>query len=144
MSWLPSIFESTPASTAFERRAMPGFDDLFSMLAEQNTTGWTSTRVDLRETPNEYIMEADLPGFRKEEISVSLNDHVLTISAQQQQQKEEKNTDYILKERRSRSVQRSFTLSAAGEDVKAEFRDGVLKLHVKKTPDKQTKRITIQ
>lgn len=148
MTLLPSLFSRPLRSRPFSRS---GFDDLF----EQMTENWspfvselnaTNLRVDVQQTDNEYIVKADLPGFKKESINATLDDRVLTISAQDERENEEKSADFLMRERRYASCQRSIPLPFANPDdqVKAEFKDGVLELRVKKSADKQSKRIAIQ
>lgn len=132
---------------ALIRERMPwNFDDVFKILAENGESVRGVMRIDLKETPSEYIVQADLPGMTKNEISVTLVDQVLTITAEHGEKSEERDADYLVRERRFQSVERSIPLRLAGspENVKAEFRDGVLEVTVKKAPEKQTKRIAIQ
>ena len=136
MSLLPSLFE---------RKVPFAFDEIINAMNE-GSPGWGNVRIDVRETPVEYIVTADLPGFKKNEISVELSSQMLSIAAEREEKEEEKKEEYLIRERRYCSVQRSIPLSGAGspENVKAEFKDGVLQVHVKKTPEKQAKRIQIQ
>ena len=136
MSLLPSLFE----------RKMPSrFEDLFEIFTESQG-GWGSMKVDVRETPTEYLIKADLPGFEKNQVDVSLTNQLLTISAEREEKEDEKEGEYLVQERRIFSMQRAIPLSGAGapEQVKAELKEGVLCVRVKKSPDKQAKRIQVQ
>lgn len=86
-------------------------------------------RTDVIEKDNAYQLEAELPGFNKEDISIDLKDDTLTISASHKENKDEKdeNGKYIRRERRSSSYQRSFHVEGLKpEDVIAQYRNGVL------------------
>lgn len=98
-------------------------------------------KTDVRETETGYEMEMDLPGFRKEDISLELQNGNLTVSANKAEEK--KDTDekgrVLRRERYSGSMSRSFYVGShvTEEDVKAHFEDGVLKLSV---PKKEAKK----
>ena len=103
--------------------------------------------TDVREHEDHYEVEIDLPGFKKDEIKIELNDGYLTISASKGLNEEEKNKEgkIVRKERYSGVLQRSFYVGEqmTNEDIKAKYEDGVLSLNVpkkeeKKLPEKQT------
>lgn len=93
-------------------------------------------RTDVRETENSYELDVDLPGFKKEEIQVELEDGYLTISASKGMEKkeDEKNSKYIRQERYSGSCSRSFYVgdNVTEQDIAAKFEDGILKLSIPK------------
>ena len=93
-------------------------------------------KTDIREHDDGYELDVDLPGFKKDEISVQLNNGYLTISASKGLDKDEqdKKGKYIRKERYAGAMQRSFYVGDAVEqsDVKAKFEDGILKLCIPK------------
>lgn len=77
------------------------------------------------------MLDADLPGFNREDIHLDLQGDVLTITAQHEDKKEEKNDkgDYICRERTSSAYSRSFNVSGIrGEDITAAYQNGVLQL----------------
>ena len=98
-------------------------------------------KTDIRETDNSYELDIDLPGFKKEDIDVSLENGYLTISTSKGIDKDEKDNDgkYIRRERYSGSMQRSFYVGEGitHEDIKAKYEDGILKLSMPKDLDKQ-------
>ncbi len=98
-------------------------------------------KTDIRETDNSYELDIDLPGFKKEDIDVSLENGYLTISTSKGIDKDEKDNDgkYIRRERYSGSMQRSFYVGegVTHEDIKAKYEDGILKLSMPKDLDKQ-------
>ena len=88
-------------------------------------------KTDVRETEAGYEVDIDLPGFKKDEINVELNNGYLSISAAKGLDKEEKKEGkYIRKERYAGSMSRSFYVGDAikQEDVKAKYEDGILRL----------------
>ena len=93
-------------------------------------------KTDIREHDEGYELDVDLPGFKKDEISVQLNNGYLTISASKGLDKDEqdKKGKYIRKERYAGAMQRSFYVGDTVEqsDVKAKFEDGILKLCIPK------------
>lgn len=90
---------------------------------------FASFKTDIAENDKEYVIEADLPGFNKEAIRVEMVDNRLTISAKKDDAVEENNDNYIRKERYMGEVSRSFVMDdVKEEEIKAEFKDGVLKV----------------
>lgn len=106
-------------------------------------------KTDIKETEGAYELEVDLPGFKKEEINVKLEDGYLTISTARELNQEDKTDKYLRKERYQGSMSRSFYVGSEIEqnDIRAKFEDGILKLTVPKTdPEKvaQNKYIAIE
>ena len=93
-------------------------------------------KTDVNETDENYELEIDLPGFKKDEINVKLEDGYMTISAAKgrDQEKKDKKGRIIRQERYAGAMSRSFYVGNAvkTEDVKAKFEDGVLKLDIPK------------
>ena len=106
-------------------------------------------KTDVMEKDGNYVLEAELPGFKKEDINVDLKDNILTISASHNEEKneEDKNTKYIRKERHTTSYSRSFRVAnVTHEDIKAAYNNGVLEVTFPKRdalPEKETKKIEI-
>ena len=105
-----------------------------NFLGDEFFGGLRNIRADIAETKNAYVVEADMPGLKKEQIDVSLNDHVLTISAQMDDVHEESEEGrYIRRERRMGTMQRSFRLNHVDEKgINAEYKDGVLRVTLPK------------
>ena len=108
-------------------------------------------KTDVRETDSGYEVDIDLPGFRKDEIDVQLDNGYLSISAAKGLDKEEKDKEgkYIRKERYAGSMSRSFYVGDAitEDDIKAKYESGILRLSIPKKEAKQvetTKRIAIE
>ena len=129
----PSIFNDNLFDDFFE---FPFFDD----RAERKLYGHNAKNImktDIKEHKDGYELEIDLPGFHKDEIQAELKDGYLTISAAKQLNQDEKEKEsgkYIRRERYSGSCQRGFYVGdeITQEDIKAEFKHGILKLFVPK------------
>ena len=94
-------------------------------------------KTDIKETDKDYEVIIDLPGFKKNEVHASLENGYLTISAEKglnQDEKEKKSGRYIRKERYAGACQRSFYVGdqLTEEDIKGEFKHGILKLTIPK------------
>ena len=99
-------------------------------------------KTDIRENDNGYELDMDLPGFKKDEITVNLRDGYVTISAErgmERNEKDEKTGKFVRQERYSGSCQRSFYVGedVKQEDMKARFEDGILHLEFPKATPKQ-------
>ena len=100
-------------------------------------------KTDIHETDNEYIVEAELPGISKDNIQVTYEDGVLTISGQQQTDTvdEDKKGKLIRSERSLTSVRRQYLLENVKEDeIKASYSDGILKVTLPKDSNKEIKK----
>lgn len=103
--------------------------------------------TDIRELENEYIIEAEIPGFSKDEIELSIDNGYLTISANRDERIEDKRKGYIRKERRYGHIHRSFKLeNVKQENIEANFENGLLTIHLPKLnkQERKTKHIDIQ
>ena len=98
-------------------------------------------RTDVRETDNTYELDIDLPGFKKDQITASVENGYLTVTAAKGLDKDEKDKEgrYIRKERYSGSCSRSFYVGEqiSEEDIKARFEDGILKISFPKRDQKK-------
>ena len=130
------MFELIP----FDRhsRSMAGFDP-FRMLNEMDRrffTGVPSVSVfntDVIDTGDAFKLECELPGFKKEDIKIDIENDCLTISAERKMDEEDKQKNFIKRERFYGSYSRSFDVSGVNVDgIEAEYSDGVLKLTMPK------------
>ena len=102
--------------------------------------------VDIIEHDREYLIKAELPEVKKDDVKVTVQDDVLTITGERTLEKEEAGRKYHRVERAYGRFARSFTLpeDADGNNVAAEFKDGVLKVHLPKSERAQTKSIEVK
>jgi HSP20 family protein len=108
-------------------------------------TEW-SPLVDITEDDKEYLIKAELPEVKKEDVKLTVQDDVLSISGERKYEKEEKGKKYHRVERAYGSFLRSFTLpeDADGTKVSAEYKDGVLKVHLPKSEKAKPKSIEVK
>jgi HSP20 family protein len=113
---------------------------------EALTVAEWSPRVDIVEDEKEIVVKAELPETKKEDVKVTVDDGVLTISGERKLEKEEKNKKYHRIESEYGSFLRSFTLPAAvlADKVSAEFKEGVLKVHLPKDTKGAAKAVDIK
>lgn len=119
------------------------FEDQWPGLSESDMGNFFAPRVDIKEADNHYEITAELPGVAREDIHVHVKDGILTLEAEaSQEDKEEKEGKVIRQERRYGKYLRSFNLGSDvhEEDIKASFRDGVLKLQAPKLVEKPAER----
>ena len=97
-------------------------------------------KTDIREHEGGYEVDIDLPGFKKDEISVQLEEGYLTVSASKaiDKDEEDKKGKYIRKERYAGAMQRSFYVGNAltQEDIRAKYENGILRLSIPKKDEK--------
>ena len=122
----------------FEHRAR-NLSSLFdamerSFFSDLAPSGAAEIRTDIRDTGDSYLLEAELPGFKKEEIRLDLNGDTLTISAKHENTTEEKGDNgYLRRERRYGAFARSFDVSGIKtEGITASYENGVLTLELPK------------
>jgi HSP20 family protein len=125
-----------------------GLDPLRMSSQEQALTvaQWVP-RVDISEDEKEFLIKTELPEMKKEEVKVTVEDGALTISGERKFEKDEKGKTYHRIEREYGTFFRSFTLpaGASGDKVSADFKDGVLKIHLpKETKSSSAKSVEIK
>ena len=127
-------------SSLFGRTPVRGLGEEAMTVSE-----WTPL-VDIAEDDKEYLIKAELPEVKKEDVKVTVENGVLTITGERKFEKEEKGKKYHRVERAYGSFIRSFTLpeGAAGDKINAEFKDGVLKVHLAKSAEAKPKSINVK
>ena len=125
------------------------FDDFERSFFPVDRSQMPAFRTDIRDEGDHFLLEADLPGFRKEDIDLHLQDGLLTITAKHDETSENKdeNGKYVCRERRVGSFTRSFNVSGIQEDaISASYENGVLKLTLPKQgePEPQSRKIAIE
>jgi HSP20 family protein len=102
--------------------------------------------VDITEDEKEYLIKAELPEVKKEDIKLTVHDDVMTITGERKFEKEEKGKKYHRVERAYGSFTRSFTLPEDADPAKvaADYKDGVLKVHLPKSEKAKPKSIEVK
>ncbi len=113
---------------------------------ETMTVAEWSPLVDISEDDKEYLIKAELPEVKKEDVKVAVENGVLSLTGERKYEKEEKNKKYHRVERAYGSFQRSFTIPEGTNPAKvmAEYHDGVLKVHLPKDEKAQPKTVEIK
>ena len=109
------------------------FEEMSRSFWDNNNV--SAFRTDITEKDGQYILEADLPGFKKEDISVDIDKDCLTITAEHSSDKkeEDKKRNFVKRERYYGSFTRSFDVSGIDVDrIEAEYNNGVLTLNLPK------------
>jgi HSP20 family protein len=103
-------------------------------------------KCDIYEKGNKTFIEMDIPGFKKDDIGITMDDKYLTITAKREDSHEDKDKNYIRKERSYGQFSRSFYVGNVSEDeIEAEFKDGILTVSIPKEQKEQSKKqITIK
>ena len=120
------------------------FKDLYGMMDDFfteniNFSANTNFKVDVRELEDSYLVEAELPGFKKDEIKISFKNGELTIDAEKREETEEtsKDKNYVHREMRYSSMSRTLYFeNVEKEGLKAKLTDGILEVKVPKTNSK--------
>lgn len=127
-------------------KLLPGlttFNNLFDVMFDDSFFRSYNSymKTDIKEVDNQYVLDIEMPGFNKKDISVELNDGYLTISGNKSTNNDEKDTkgNIIRQERYSGSYSRSFYVgdSIKKEDIKANYDNGELKIYLPKTTTKE-------
>ena len=108
-------------------------------------TDWTPV-VDIQETDVEYLVKVELPEVKKEDVKVTVENGVLTLQGERKQEKEEKGKKFHRIERSYGSFLRTFTVPLDTDETKvaADFKDGILKVHLPKTEKPRPKAIEVR
>lgn len=124
------------------------FDDFFYPAGKANSDegSWRwNPAVDIYEEADNIVVKAEIPGVDKESIHVDVKDRVLTLKGERAVENEVSDEKYFRRERTYGSFERAFTLPASvdADAIKAEYKDGVLKVLVPKPERSKPKQITI-
>ena len=101
--------------------------------------------VDIAENPDSYEIHAELPGMREEDINLTLNNNVLTVSGEKKREVKEEKDNFVRVERSYGKFERSFSLpnNIAADRVAANYADGVLKITLPKSEEAQSRTIKV-
>lgn len=125
------------------------FDNFERKFFGNSNAALPDFRTDIRDAGDRFVLESELPGFRKEDIKLDVKDGILTISAQHDESTDEKDEkgSYIRRERRYGSFTRSFDITGVDEEhITASYNNGVLELNLPKAVPvvPEAKRIAIE
>ena len=146
----PSVWDPMREMEEMQNRVASLFGRTLPLKRESGEEEITLTEwippVDIAEDDKEYSIKIELPGVNKEDLRVSVEGGVLSISGERKAEKEEKNKKYHRIERTYGSFARSFTLPEGTPTVKvsAEFKDGVLRVHLPKDEAAKPKSIDVK
>ncbi len=137
------------------RRTRSPWSEMNRLAREMDTlfgNGWTQSGdlwappVDIEETPDHIMLAAELPGMRRGDIDIELEDGVLTIQGEKKEETREENSQGLLYERRWGSFTRRFTLPRAVDaaNITASYENGVLRIRVPKAEEAKGRKIEIQ
>ena len=122
------------------------FEDNFTRerTGHADLATWTPP-VDIYETENELVVKAELPDFQDKDIDVRITNNTLTIRGERKFEKDVKEENYLRIERAYGSFMRSFSLpnTVSSENIRADYRNGVLTLHMAKREESKPKQIKI-
>jgi HSP20 family protein len=135
-----------------------GMDDLFERLGPSMFGRWPrrfresgeqlewAPAADISESEKEYLVKAELPGVKREDVKLTVDDGVITISGERRQEKEEKDEKRHRVERLYGTFTRSFTLpeNVDAKAIRAESKEGVLYVHLPKTTAEKPKTVQIK
>lgn len=133
--------------TKMQSRINALFDEVFDRAngPAQAYTGIWAPPVDILESRDSYLIRAELPGMKKEEISVEFKEGALTLSGEKKFEAPAEGVSYHRSERASGKFARSFYLpqTIKQDGISASFRDGILEIHVPKADEAKPKQIAI-
>ncbi|KAG4185804.1 hypothetical protein ERO13_A08G001800v2 [Gossypium hirsutum] len=138
MSLIPSFFGNRRSNNVFDPFSLDVWDALKDFpvsTRSPETSDFVDARIDWRETPEAHVFKADVPGLKKEEVKVEVeDDRVLQISGERNVEKEDKNDTWHRLERSSGKFMRRFRLleNVKMDQVKASMENGVLTVTVPK------------
>jgi len=124
------------------------FDQFFENFfrdAPMRGTGTQYPTIDIREENDRYVLEADMPGLTDKDVNVHVDNNMLYIESAKEDTQEKQEENFLVKERRMSSFKRSFRLpeDVNADDIKGEFKNGVLVLNLPKSPEKKPKKIAV-
>lgn len=144
--WLPRRNRNGSELTSLKTELDRLFEDFLTPAPFLREWATQSPAVDIEETPEAYVLRADLPGVSSKDVKVTVHGDTLTLRGERK--REEKQTEGASHriERSYGEFERSFTLGAPvkADQVKASYRDGVLEIHVPKADEARPREIEVQ
>ncbi len=120
-------------------------DRMFGDLFEGRDSEW-SPAIDVVRDNGNLVVKADVPGMKPEEVKIEVKDDILTVSGHHEESKEEKDKDFLRRERRYGSFQRSMALPSGvdAKQIKATTRDGVVEVTIPLPKEAEKETVTIK
>ena len=120
------------------------FDRMFGELTEGRAHAWTPA-IDVMHDKGNLVLRADVPGIKPEEVKIEVEDDILTVSGEHEERKEEKEENFLRRERRYGSFRRSMALPAGVEakKIKAKTHDGVVEVTIPLPKEASKETVTI-
>lgn len=143
-----TLLTSNRTNDAFPLSRMGNWENemkrLFGELAPWNGERFVPA-IDVRESEDSYLVEADIPGMKKEDIHIEIADNVLTIKGERKSDSEQKEKEYHRLERTYGSFRRSIQVPGGfnHDSVSAKFEDGVLRITLPKPEESKPRRVTV-
>jgi HSP20 family protein len=133
--------------TGFQDEMNRLFNEFFASTPDRGETGvfpWNPL-VDIAETKDDIVVKAEIPGMKKDDIKIVIQDNILTLKGERQEEKQEKDKRYHRVERSYGSFERSFSLpvSVKVDKVKADYKDGVLTITLPKAEEAKPKEVSV-
>jgi HSP20 family protein len=139
-------WDQSRGSTSLENQVIRLFEDNFirDRSGHADLATWAPP-VDIYETENELVVKADLPDLQEKDIDVRVENNMLTIRGERKFEKAVNEDNYLRVERAYGPFTRSFSLpnTVSSENIRAEYRNGVLTLHMAKREESKPKQINI-
>jgi HSP20 family protein len=135
----------TPFDSLFDQMIGKAFPSLERELGVEFFGNNSYPKVDVLDTPESIEFEAEIPGLEKNEVSVEVDQGILSISGEKRSQEKREDATYIRKELKKSSFQRSFKLSDSfnHDKIKAKFENGLLLISVPKKKPEKSKKVKI-
>ena len=142
----PSLLNPTRELATVQDEVNRLFEGFFSRGLRGDARDSFVPAVDVEETPEEFVVHADLPGLSQKDVKVTLTGDMLTIRGERKQESTHRNGGYHRIERVQGSFERSFALGTPvrNDKVKAQFKDGVLEVRVPKAEEARSREIEVQ
>jgi HSP20 family protein len=137
--WMDRVFRETWMPYYMERQALP-------KTAEEELAETATPFIDIRDKEDKLIINADMPGVEKEDITINIRGDTLEINAEKRIEKEEKEEGYIRRERRYTKFYRAIPLPTKvnKDEVKASLKNGVLQIQMPKLAEEEVKKIEVK
>ena len=146
--WSPNLIvkEMDRMNRDFFRGPWFSFDWPKEFLSRIGNFGFQTPKIEIFEDKNDVVVKAELPGIRKEDLEVNLQENILTIRGEKKVEEEEKKKDYYYSERSYGTFERSVEIpeKVIPDSIKASFKDGILEIRLGKSEEAKRKEVNIR